>query len=111
MSVLLCVFFPFFLLSSCGLEGCSHQWRSEGGPGRARARPKHFVRPVIVTQSRAKRRANGLVYSGCPANTNDLATPLVHTVTFGHGGAHLIPRLHGLGMRIGGTTQLVFMVG
>ena len=57
---------------------CYTQWPSEGGgPGRARARPKRFVRPVIVRQPHVKRRANGLAYSGCPANTNDLATLLV----------------------------------
>ena len=111
MSVLLCVFFLFFSSPPAAWKAVHTSGIAKGGPGRARARPKHFVRPVIVTQSHAKRRANGLVYSGCPANTNDLAKPLVHTVTFGHGGTHLIPRLHGLGMRIGGTTQLVFVVG
>ena len=45
----------------------------KGGPGRARARPKHHVRTAHVMQSHAKR---GLAYSRCPANTNDLATPL-----------------------------------
>ena len=46
---------------------------AKGGPGWARAWPKHHVRPAHVTQSRAK---HGLAYSRCLANTNDLATPL-----------------------------------
>ena len=33
---------------------------AKGGPGRARARPKHYVRPALVAQSRKKRaRARG----------------------------------------------------
>ena len=60
---------------------------SKTRPGRARARPKHHVRPAHVTRSRTKRaralvlldslEANGVAYCRCPANTNDLATPLI----------------------------------
>ena len=43
-------------------------------PGRACAWPKHHVHPVRM------REANGIAYSRCPANTNDLATPLDNIV-------------------------------
>ena len=53
---------------------------AKAGP---RAWPKHHVRPAHVTQSRVKRArvlmlldSLELAYSRCPANTNDLATPL-----------------------------------
>ena len=50
---------------------------AKGRPGQACARPKHHVRTAHVMQSCAKR---GLAYSRCPANTNDLATPLVESL-------------------------------
>ena len=33
-----------------------------------------------LARSARERGANGLVYSRCPANTNDLATPLIFTI-------------------------------
>ena len=49
----------------------------KGGPGRARAHPKHHVRAACHAISRKVHEANGLAYSRCPANTNDLPTPLL----------------------------------
>ena len=47
-------------------------------PGRARAKNTMFVLLMSrnLTRSTHERKANGLAYSRCLANTNDLATPL-----------------------------------
>ena len=49
---------------------------AKGGPGQAHARPKHHVRAACHAISCEACEANGLAYSRCLANTNDLATPL-----------------------------------
>ena len=66
--MLLCGYPPIFGSPFDTVDGVA-----EARLGRACARPKQHAH---VMRSCAKREANGLVYSRCPANTNDLATPL-----------------------------------
>ena len=60
-----------------------NQWHSEGWawPGTCPAESTMFVLLLShdLAQSMHERKANGLVYSWCPANTNDLAMPLLTT--------------------------------
>ena len=58
-----------------------HSGVVKGEPGWARTWPKHHLRSTHVsnvTRSACKRKANGLAYTRCLSNTNDLATPLPH---------------------------------
>ena len=65
----------YMLYTTCMMELDHTSGVAKAGPGWARARPKHHIRPTHVNSCH-RHKANGLVYSRCPANTNDLATPL-----------------------------------
>ena len=60
---------------------CHYQWRSEGrGPDWVHAQPKAPCFAPLMLRDLVQSTCERLVYSRCPANTNDLAMPLATTL-------------------------------